>query len=565
MDVVLVTYNSEKWIDGCMKAIHKSMEMYKDLNLYIVDNYSNDKTCQILEKYKNIIGSNNFSIIKQKENLGFGKANNIGAKLGISDIICFINIDTEVYVDTFFNLDKEIQQSDKDVGVWEMRQMPYEHPKLYNPVTRETSWVSGAAFAIKRSVFQKINGFDERIFMYAEDVDLSWRVRSLGYNLKYCPKVMIKHYSYEKENEVKPTQYLESIINNILLRYRFGTLRDIVSGYKLFLKILLMDTSPFNGAKKQLIKKYVNHFKDVSYFCKGKHQYKGVGKFIGWDYEEIRDGAFLKSKIPDKLPLVSIIVRTCQRPEVLEETLISLRNQTYTNVEIIVVEDGEPSAKEMIKNKFFDLNIIYHSTKKHLGRSAVGNIGLEMANGEYINFLDDDDLFFADHIETLVNAFEKTTKAAVYSFGLETEIEILNRMPYKYKIVNSRKRYTESFNLVKLCHHNFIPIQCVMFKKELYDELGGFDTTLDYLEDWDLWVRYLQRTDYLCINKTTSIYRIPASKNKQTSRQEQLDKALSVVRKKHEGYYVKVPVSILAKCGEDYLCQKILKNSKFSR
>ena len=63
------------------------------------------------------------------------------------------------------------------------------------------------------------------------------------------------------------------------------------------------------------------------------------------------------------------------------------------------------------------------------------------------------------------------------------------------------------------------------------EEFGGFDSSLDYLEDWDLWVRYAQRTKYICVEKTTSLYRVPFEQKIQKERQHQLDEALKTVRK----------------------------------
>ena len=72
-------------------------------------------------------------------------------------------------------------------------QAPNEHPKPYDPLTLETPWISGACFAIAPQLFQETNGFDENIFMYCEDVDLSWRARLLGYRTKLCPTAWFYH------------------------------------------------------------------------------------------------------------------------------------------------------------------------------------------------------------------------------------------------------------------------------------------------------------------------------------------------------------------------------------
>ena len=103
-----------------------------------------------------------------------------------------------------------------------------------------------------------------------------------------------------------------------------------------------------------------------------------------------------------------------------------------------------------------------------------------------------------------------------------------------------------------------------MFSKQLYKELGGFDTSLEYLEDWDLWVRYAQKTRYSCVEKTTSIYRVPFEQNIQKDRQKKLDDALSVVRKKHESYYIPVSAARLAIYGKKESGKRIC-NYKYNR
>lgn len=565
MDIVLVTHNSSKWIQGCLDSIAASKVNAESLHIYIVDNRSTDDTLKKLEQYKskNCFGS--FIIVVQEYNLGFGNANNAGAFIGADEIIFFINIDTQVYPNTFELLQKEIENSEENVGVWEMRQVPYEHPKIYNPITRETSWVSGAAFAVRRKIFEQVKGFDANIFMYAEDVDISWRIRALGYKLKYCPEIKIIHYTYQNENEVKPVQYLESIKNNILLKYRYGSVWIALGGLIKFWEVYLFYKEPFMGAKKELLKMHKELKLLIPQFKKTKVSNKNICKFVGWDYEENRDGAFVRTDNIRYEPLVSIIVRTCQRPSVLRETLISLKNQTYSNFEVLVIEDGAPSAKYMIETEFGDMNIRYYATNSKKGRSIVGNLGMELSKGVYLNFLDDDDCFYADHIETLVSALNKTNKKAVYSFAFETPVKVYSEEPYNYEIVTYNKRYHQQFDKVELCHHNYIPIQCIMFSRELYEKLGGFDTSLDYLEDWDLWVRYMQETDYECVPKTTSIYKVPADKQTQKERQKKLDEAVQAVRKKYEFYYIKIPVSSLVSMSQEKIYQKILKRIGFRK
>ena len=552
LDLVYVSYNSSKWIDDCFASIMRSDYNLKDIAVYVVDNASTDDTLQKLEavkeRYKEKLAG--FNIIQAGCNLGFGKANNLGFSKGNAEIVCFFNIDTELCADTLSELVKDIAESDEKAGLWELRQFPYEHPKIYDPLTHETYWSSAAAFAMRRELFRKLNGFDDAIFMYAEDVDLSWRLRSLGYTLKYCPKSVIWHYSYQKAGEIKPNQYLNSVINNLLLRYRFGTMRNIIKGNLMVIKQLLKP-EVFEGSRKMLFRKYLQHFGKIFHFANpvkwGKDQVFEA-TFFGFDYSAIREGAFYENHFPESNALVSVIVRTCGRPDVLRETIQSLRLQTYPNIEIVVVEDGPEVSRQMLETEFSDLNILYKASGEKVGRSRVGNMAMEMAHGKYLNFLDDDDLFYADHVEVLVASLENCRERAAYALAFETPVDVFSKSPYRYKVYEYLGVYKQKFNRILLCHHNYIPIQCIMFEKTLFEEFGGLDESLDALEDWDLWVRYAMHTDFYCVEKTTSIYRVPYNHSVNEVRQGALDDALLVVRAKHQGYCTNMMMTAAEMC-----------------
>ena len=196
----------------------------------------------------------------------------------------------------------------------------------------------------------------------------------------------------------------------------------------------------------------------------------------------------------------------------------------------------------MIEKEFSDMNILYYATGVNQGRSKAGNKAMELAHGEYLNFLDDDDLFYADHVEVLVKTLENSKNKAAYAFGFETPIEIKSKDPYVYEISDYRGVHKTKFDKIELCYHNYIPIQCIMFEKELFEKYGGQDETLDALEDWDMWVRYSLHTDFDCVDKTTSIYRVPKVQTINAKRQKELDEALIVVREKHKGYMQKINV-----------------------
>lgn len=570
-DIILVTYNSAQWIQQYFNSILVSGDNLHLYNIIIVDNQSEDLTLELLEEYKLILQmkSCTMKIIKNKVNLGFGQANNIGFKYGTSDIVCFMNIDTEVLPGTFDHLEKEVNESATEVGLWEFRQLPYEHPKAYDIRTHYTSWSSGAAFAVRRKVYEQVGGFDPAIFMYGEDVDLSWRIRAQGYKLKYCPHIPIMHYAYEQGNQPKPAQFIYSTIYNSLLRYRYGNMRDILIGH-IFAAMNIIRPKPCVYSRKRFVALYLKEMRHIPYFIKTRVKSSKEKHFkpcfIRMQYEQMRDGAFYYCELPLTQPLVSIVIRTCQRPEALKEAVASCLAQTYKNIEIIIVEDGQNHSEEMISHTFEDERIGYYATMDKVGRSQAGNIGMERAHGKYIGFLDDDDLYYADHVETLVKALEGSNNQVAYGMAEESQIIKLSREPYAYEEKQRSVFYKQGFNRVNLFYHNYIPIQCVLFERSLFLAYGGLDEKLDALEDWDLWVRYACHTDFTYIEKVTSLYRVPYQADESVARQEVLDTAMQVVRQKHYTYGVECSVGEIGEQIESILeSYKILKLKRIGK
>lgn len=235
---------------------------------------------------------------------------------------------------------------------------------------------------------------------------------------------------------------------------------------------------------------------------------------------------------------VSVIVRTCGRPEVLKIALDSIRKQTYPNIEVVIQEDGANISECMIREEYADLNISYEATGEKSGRTKVGNRALSRATGEYLNFLDDDDYFFPEHIEKLVSALESSSKRAAYSLAEEVSLEVKSRSPYITKEHGRVVRYNQSYNKLLLYYTNYFPIQTVMFERSLFLELGGFDENLDVLEDWDLWARYSAVTDFLYLPEISSAYHVPYNDLNKNKRDKELFDAQEQIRKKFESYSV---------------------------
>ncbi len=192
-------------------------------------------------------------------------------------------------------------------------------------------------------------------------------------------------------------------------------------------------------------------------------------------------------------PLVSVIIPTHNRPEHLRRALLSVVNQTYSEVEIIVVDDASSQdLKGMVKELSNPcVTFIRHQTNR--GASAARNTGLNAAQGKYINFLDDDDELMPSKIEKQIALLEGTHNDAgmIYSgycYGLERTGEIIHRsMP------------THSGDVfVRFLHSNFIVMHAALVRRECVEKVGGLDESLPGCQDWDLWLRVSR--EFKCAN-----------------------------------------------------------------
>ncbi len=125
-------------------------------------------------------------------NLGSAGGSNRLAANTDTELIWVLNPDTYPAPTALAELSRALEP--ENVGIVEARQVPIEHPKAYDPVTGDTAWACGFSLIVKRAVFDEIGGFDDHFFpLYADDVDLSWRVRAAGFAVRHVPAAVVVH------------------------------------------------------------------------------------------------------------------------------------------------------------------------------------------------------------------------------------------------------------------------------------------------------------------------------------------------------------------------------------
>lgn len=539
LDMSIVTYNSKNWIRRFLTSLERQRYPLDRINIIIVDNGSVDDSIvefeDVVEELSLKFAST--KIIRQANN-GFGRGHDRAIRLGYSKYILVTNVDIEFQDDSLTTVvNVALGDRSGEIASWELRQIPYEHPKYYDPVTLETNWCAHACVLIRRDAYLAVGGYEPRIFMYAEDVELSYRFRSYGYRLMYVPNAVIRHDSYRSAAEVKPVQWLGSTLGNLYLRARYGDRKTRVVGLMQYVALFALP-APFQGARRGLIKNAWKVLRNWKYFRSGKRVQEVYFPFRNFDYELRREGAFFENEISNlsEYPLVTIITRTYEGREVfLRQALESVKNQTYQNLELIIVQDGGSSLEYLVRGSLRDLGCdrsYQFIPSPKLGRSSAGNIGLAAARGEFLMFLDDDDLLFSDHVSTLIHVLVKKPKiSAVYGLSMQIETTIdIDGDHYIEEGFGTPPVFFQEWDYRVLLDHNYMPIQAVMFRRELYEERGGFDLSLDQLEDWHLWIRYGYRNIFEYIPKTTSLFRVPGSQEVRCERARKLHDAYGGVK-----------------------------------
>lgn len=296
-DIVIVNWNSGDQLKECVESVKKSSFDNSILNkVVVVDNDSKDDSLELAQR----LNYDKLEIIKNSENLGFGKACNLGAKNSQSDFILFLNPDAMVYEDTFHKLFDYIEKNDNsDVVVYgaqlisddgNIQRTCARFPNLSNFLvkvlglnkinsnyfktyhmeewnhnkTKEINHVIGAFYVIKREIFNSINGFDERYFVYFEDLDLSKRVYDSGYKTIYLSEVQAYHKGGGTSEQVKALRFFYSTRSSLIYSFKhLGIFKSII--FMFFVYFI----EPFTRTAFLVLKR--------SSFSEFLEQYKGFG------------------------------------------------------------------------------------------------------------------------------------------------------------------------------------------------------------------------------------------------------------------------------------------------
>lgn len=268
ISLIIVTYNSVRHIYDCLESIFKFNDIGDGLEVIVVDNNSSQQEemfSGLRRKYDNTI-----TLINSDKNGGYGYGNNIGVEYCNSDLFIVMNPDVRLVEPIFKSIIKEFEI--EKMGLLGVRfvdgSLPFyikpEKVNLWNQLihpirillenyNEKTMYMSGSFLAFKKKAFYEAGKFDENIFMYTEEPDITNRIQEKGYHAVWCPTIKVKHLAHGRGFSLKT----EEITIQSLKYYAVKHKMDLY--YNIRVKIKLLEI-------KRVIAKIINNKFKVELF-----------------------------------------------------------------------------------------------------------------------------------------------------------------------------------------------------------------------------------------------------------------------------------------------------------
>ena len=305
LSIIILNYNTKDLTVNCINAVY---EQYEDelkkgkFEIVLVDNASTDGSVTAIKKltgsnvnglkskeHFNILTSNSLTVIESRENLGFAKGCNLGARKAKGKYLLFLNSDTQIKDKGFLRMLEFIRINGRagilggKLKTSSGKNQPsagkfYTLPNLLitllggerlgllkkSPAKiSKADWVSGACLMVKKEVFEKVGGFDEELFMYMEDMELCLKAKRAGYLTYFYPDISLLHMDQGSSNRTFAIIHIYEGILHFYKKYmphwQYGIAKLMLYSKALFIK---------NIGKIVHNKYYINTYEEALEFLK---------------------------------------------------------------------------------------------------------------------------------------------------------------------------------------------------------------------------------------------------------------------------------------------------------
>ncbi len=558
LSIIMPVYNTKKYLQRSLNSIIK--EVNDKTELIVVDDCSTDGSLDYLKKYQKKYLKKNINIIHNDKNIGAGLSRNKAIDLSKGKYIGFIDSDDYVNPNYFNNMLKLIEQEQSDIVVSDVALVDDNGiinnnnifvGNIYNSrdnddktLPKEYIFGNWACASTCAKLFKKDIIKDLKFSVYQSD-DIFFTIPALmkAKKISYCRYNPYFYYqranSLTRTNEYKKYKestdcllqainYLYSLdINcakiysaNALFPFFCYSLDDInlkyIPEYLIMLKNNLQNKEKRTNllTKNEYLKN--NHLTDSKIYrrylkCIENDNYEKFNEILNNKY---RPEFSFKDKVLNKIhylkprdksfnPLVSIVIPVYNGANYIEEAINSALNQTYKNIEIIIVDDGSKDNTEEIIKKYKD-KVRYYK-KENGGVATALNLAINKMKGEYFSWLSHDDLYFPDKIEKQVEYLRhcKNKKIVLFSNYIlinENGRLIGNPVIIKHNMIKKKQEYCLLRGSV-----NGITI---LIPKEAFQKCGNFNVNLKCTQDYDLWAKFLKKYQFVHMRDILSQTRI---------------------------------------------------------
>lgn len=289
ISIIIVSYNSADVIELCLASIFKQDSLMSHIEVLVVDNASSDSTVNIIrEKFPSVL------IFQNNVNYGYSYAVNRGYSESVGKYILILNPDT-VLEDEFIKKVINLMDSLPEIGILgvslistngKIQPTCWKEPSLLTVIYdmmlpyffslklvtlqpekfASVPMVSGACMIVRKDVFQTLGGFDERFFLYYEDVDFCYRARKLGYKIFFTPDIKVIHHQGKSSFKDMKSFFINLYISKFLFfekhhSWLYANIVRLIIIIGAFLRILIYPIVSLILWKKSFLKFAGNYIK----------------------------------------------------------------------------------------------------------------------------------------------------------------------------------------------------------------------------------------------------------------------------------------------------------------
>lgn len=219
----------------------------------------------------------------------------------------------------------------------------------------------------------------------------------------------------------------------------------------------------------------------------------------------------MESDMTDSSPVVSVIIPAYNCERYIDETINSVLNQSFRDLELIVVDDGSTDrTRDIVKSYGAPVRLV---TQVNAGVCAARNRGIDEAKGEFICLMDHDDYWFPDKLANQVRELQNHREAGVaYSPYINWHSDADGQFPDPSTLASAIADTDVDPDYSGWIYHHLL-LDCVMLtsssmiRKTVFDKCGAFDLDLPYSEDWDLWLRISREYPFIKLRRPATLYR----------------------------------------------------------